>query len=455
MSEQPRNVIFLIADSLRFDSVYSSGIGMPYVQSKAISFTEARSAGCWTLPATASLFTGLLPHEHGATSQTRTIRKDIPNLAEQMKKAGYNTYQVTANVVTTDIFGLNRGFDEVRRIWKMVDPKFGKLQEFFVMISKPRLRKKLFSKDPLVKITSADVEAMKTWLQHTYLDVFEQARQIIRENEAKGEKSFIFLNLMETHFPYHIAPTFELSTHGLWQKFQELKSLFHMLNQTFLRTDRQHIKAQMLERLRQRQQTAWQSIAPQVNAFCKEMHENTGNLVVFGADHGENFGETGWTYHFSNVTDAGTKVPLFWLPHNGDAGRVENTPISSRHIYNSFLRAIGKEAEVNGPCILKEAAHSQPIMQSFWYNNQGKTLDKFKYNQVCFLLDENRYLLRNNEWYQASNNLYDEPIFSLMSKGVNPLYDLGLDNQFKKEFLKTATDFQLFSDKIPFKVKEE
>jgi len=173
MPHKPRNIIFLVADSLRFDSVYDSGIRLPYVQLHATQFTEARSAGCWTLPATASLFTGLMPHEHGATSQSRAIHLDIPTLAEKMKAAGYNTYQVTANIATTDIFGLHRGFDEIRRIWKLVDPKFNRLQQMLVLIGKPRLRKKLMSRDLLMQRMSSDLEMAKTWLQHTYEDVFE------------------------------------------------------------------------------------------------------------------------------------------------------------------------------------------------------------------------------------------------------------------------------------------
>jgi arylsulfatase A-like enzyme len=70
MGQLPRNIIYLIADSLRHDSVYGEGgTGLNYMEEKGIQFTEARSAGCWTLPATAGLFTGMLPHEHGATEQ--------------------------------------------------------------------------------------------------------------------------------------------------------------------------------------------------------------------------------------------------------------------------------------------------------------------------------------------------------------------------------------------------
>ena len=86
MSKKPDHIILMVADSLRYDSVHNQENLLPYITNNGTTFTEARSAGCWTLPATSSLFTGKMPHEHGATAQTRAIRKDIPTLAEKMKE---------------------------------------------------------------------------------------------------------------------------------------------------------------------------------------------------------------------------------------------------------------------------------------------------------------------------------------------------------------------------------
>ncbi|MEM7102137.1 MAG: sulfatase-like hydrolase/transferase [Bacteroidota bacterium] len=449
MADKPRNIIFLISDSLRFDSVYDIGVGMPYVQENSIEFLEARAAGCWTLPATASMFTGLMPHEHGATSQTRAIHLGIPTLAEKMKSAGYKTYQVTANVATTHIFGLNRGFDEVRRIWKLVDPKFNKLQQLIALVGKPRLRRKLISGDMLMQRMTEDLESAKTWLQFTYDDIFNECRKIIKENEAKGESSFIFLNLMETHFPYHLAPTFQLSTDGIIKKVREVISMFHYANQTFLKKKGTHIKPDMMEVLKNRQKTAWKSLAPNIDNFCREMHEDQGNLVVFGSDHGENFGEHGWIYHFSNITDAGNKVPMFWLPANGETPRKEHSIVSTRHIFNSFLHEVGLPTE--GPSMVHHPEGSKSIMQSYWYNNRNKTLEKYKFNQICFLFNDNRYLMRNNVWYEAPFKTgYDEPDFKQLPADANPLYDLTIDAKDKQDYLKIMGDFKEFSSKITF-----
>lgn len=446
----PRNIIIIIADSLRYDNVFAEGgTGLNYVEPNAIVFHEARSGGCWTLPATASMFTGMLPHEHGATEQTRGIRKDIPTLAENMKKAGYKTYQVTANVATTHIFGLERGFDELHRVWQMVEAKFSKIQLIFGVLGKPRLREKIMSKDFLAAKMSEDMEVTKTWLQLTYPDTFKKTRQIIAENEAKGERSFIFVNLMETHFPYHVAPTLEMTEKGLWGKWQEVTSLYHMANQTFLKKGFQNISERMLNVLKGRQRLAWQSLAPAVDDFCRELHEDTGNLVIFGADHGENFGEQGWSYHFSNVTDAGTKVPLFWLNHDGPVNKQVNEKVSAKDLYHTLSQMVG--VQTPGPNLLTAAERSYAVMQSYWYNNKGQTKEKYKYNQMSVIDGEERYLLRNGVWHQGKVNPETrEPEFAPTPGNANPVEELVQDPDKKAELRNVVKNYEAFAAKIKF-----
>jgi len=450
MSKKPDHIVLMVADSLRYDSVYSSNnSGLDYIESNGITFHEARSAGCWTLPATSSLFTGLMPHEHGATAQSRAIRKDVPTLAEKMKEAGYKTYQVTANIVTTDIFGLNRGFDEIRRIWKIVDPKFNQLQKLLVLVGKPRLRKKIMSKDFLLQKMSEDLDMAKTWLQYTFQDIFQEVKKIKKEADEKGEKAFIFINLMETHFPYHIAPTFTTDSNGVIRKLKEVVSLYHMVNQTFLKTGKEHINLDMLSVLKKRQQLAWQNLAPHVDEFCKEFHQSGNNLIVFGADHGENFGDSGWTYHFSNVTDAGNKVPLYILENNESSSKTVSNPVSSRNVFHTLIKKAG--LDIDGPSLITEPEKSDTVLQSYWYNNKGKTLDQYKYNQICFIENEKRFLFRNNEWYSAPIKTgYDEPDFIALGTNENPILDLDITNDRKEDVQKTIKNFKEFSSGIKF-----
>lgn len=446
---KPRHIVLLIADSLRYDSVYQGGDPrLPYISSHATQFRQARSAGCWTLPATASLFTGLMPHEHGADAQSRGLRTDVPTLAEKMKAAGYETHQITANIATTEIFGLERGFDGMHRIWKMAPAHYQKIHELLVLVGKPRLRKKILSPDFIAGKLSEDIEASKVWLQSTARDVMNHARTILEDADKRGVSCFLFLNLMESHFPYHVGDTFECLSGGLLDQIREVVSLYHLVNQTWLTTGEQPIALPMLATLRERQRLAWLRLAPMVDGFAEELHRRNDTTLVFGADHGDNFGEQGWTYHFSNVTDAGNRVPLFWLKAGASQPQDVQTPVSSRDVWHGLLKEAGANPE--GHHIVDAPDQSVPVMQSCWYNNQGRTLAQYRYNQICFLDGNARWLNRAGEWYTAPPAPDDgsEAPFVRLPAGVSPLDEVDVAPE-RRQYLKTTlSNFDQFSQKI-------
>jgi len=449
-SLKPRHVILIVADSLRYDSVHhQSAPPLPYLSKNAIQFSQARSSGCWTLPATSSLFTGLLPHQHGATTQTRKVRTDVPTLAEKMKAAGYRTHQVTANVVTTHIFGLDRGFDEIESIWKNVPAQFNKLQQFLALIGKPRFRRLLLSKDALSLKLSEDLEMGKAWLQFLHQDIFDTTRKIIEKNEQNKQKSFIFLNLMETHFPYHIAPTFALISPEWRDKFREMRALFRMINQSFLEKGKIGISEDMLHRLRERQRKSWDNIAPNLDAFVREMHEDKDNLVVFCSDHGDNFGEQGWVYHFSNVTDAGNRVPLFYLPPHQTSAKVIDQPVNTKDIHSSILQSCHLPS--TRPSLLNEPELSNSVLQSYWYNKEGHTLPQYRYNQICFVHDTQRYLYRQGLWHTApisQNDEAKEAAFQALPPTIQPLKEVAMGLEKRQKLEQTLKEFKIFSGAI-------
>ncbi len=448
---RPKNVILIVADSLRYDSAYHSpNDRLRYTNQNAIQFTQARSSGCWTLPATASLFTGLLPHEHGATSQTRGVRPEVPMLAERLKEAGYNTYQMTANVATTEIFGLDRGFDRVYKIWDFIAPKFKTAYKLLLMLGKPRVRKLLFSKDAVAHQLSEDLRVSNCWVQNTYKNIFRRSMRLLRRAEARGESTFLFLNLMETHFPYHVGPTFRLSAEAWQDRLRELAGLYHLLNQSFLKGEREYIKPRILQILKRRQFRSWKLLSRGLDRFIRRLHQDRDNLVIFASDHGDNFGEQGWVYHFSNVTDAGNRVPLMWLGADHHGPGVIDRPVSSRFVHNSILDACGLPH--SGGTLFSEEPFTLPVLESFWYNNQGKTLPRYKYNQIAFVEEGERYLLRNGDWLSAPRQeaFEEETAFAPLVEQADPLEEMVADRERKDYLRKAVAGFRQFASTIPF-----
>lgn len=449
-TSRPRNIILIVADSLRYDSVYQNGDPLlPYASRNGVHFSQARTSGCWTLPAHASLFTGLTPHEHGATSQTRRLDASIPTLAQRLKASGYRTHQVTSNVVTTDLFGIDRGFDQVDKIWEMVTPRFKSLFNTFILLAKPRVRRLLLSKDGISHQLTKDLRVGKCWVQNTHKNIFRRSRRVLRQNESKGESTFLFMNLMETHFPYHVGPTFRLSADAWTDRLSELAGLYHMVNQSFLTSDSEYIPPRIAEILRNRQRKSWRLLSKSLDRFLRDLHEDKENLVIFLSDHGDNFGDQGWFYHFSNVTDAGNRVPVFWLGHDHRPSEILDHPVSTRFVFDSILEAAGVEHA--GPGLFEPQPNNLPILESYWYDNHGNTLPKYRYNQMAFVEGDQRYLLREGEWWHASrqNGTEHEPEFVPFENGADPIEDFVEDPERREYLRQSASRFQEFSATIP------
>ncbi|HWB65161.1 MAG TPA: sulfatase-like hydrolase/transferase [Chitinophagales bacterium] len=453
---KPKNVILIVADSLRYDSVYrENGPGVPYLEKNAIQFTNARSSGCWTLPATSSMFTGLLPHQHGATTQSRWLKDEIPSLPEKMKAAGYKTLQVSANIVTTEIFNVAKGFDEVYKTWNLVESRHRWLLRFVLSINRPRIRRMFLKpKDMVFEKLSEDLRQGIIWAQKTSHDAFNKTRERIKEHNANGQGVFAFVNLMEAHYPYHIADTFTMMNKSLSGKAHEWYILYHFLSQTFLKKDKQVLTQADLDLLRQKQQLSWKLIRDDIDSFCKEMHDGQDNLVLFCSDHGDNFGEQGWQYHFSNVTDGGNKVPVFWLDHEHRSAETKTHNVSSRFMYNDILRSCGIEPGNEGTLMTEEDINL-PMLQSFWYDNEGHTMNKYKYNQMAFIDGDKRYVQRGGKWMYApvGNNNEKEPTFEFVDNNFNPVEELKLSAARKKYLEQSVKDFGVVSERIMSKGK--
>ncbi len=452
-SNQPENVVFVVADSLRYDSVAADErrhFGLSYVGEHSTHFSQARSSGSWTLPATASMFTGLVPHQHGATSQTRMIGESLPTLAERMKEQGYKTVQITANPVTTHIFGLDRGFDRVERVWKRASQRHTPVDTLLALMAKSRMRRKLFTdtEDFVMGRMSDDIQAASAWMQSNAEYQFQRTREIIDEHNARGEPVFAFVNLMETHFPYHIDDTFRTSQEQMLEKARELWSLFHYVNQTRLMSEREYVAPDMLETLRRRQQKAWSRLAPKTDAFLREMHRDGDNLCVFLSDHGDNFGEQGWQYHFSNVTDAGNRVPIWVMEPGQDDEREIREPVSLRDMYGTILANSGVE-EVESPDLLSEPERSESLLESYWYNRDGKTLDRYRFNQFAFLDGDDKYVRRNDEWLTSKiANGSPESAFKPLPPETNPIEELDLPSERRETLREHFHKYDAFSRNV-------
>jgi len=114
------NIALISLDTLRADHLSLYGYQREtspaidaWAKSSGVVFEQAVTQASWTLPAHASLFTGLDSLRHGA-NYGRAVSPQIELLAERLGAAGYLTYATTGGVVLHPRFGLSQGFDVYR-----------------------------------------------------------------------------------------------------------------------------------------------------------------------------------------------------------------------------------------------------------------------------------------------------------------------------------------------------
>jgi choline-sulfatase len=111
------DILLVTLDTTRADALgaYGGAARTPSLDglaARGVRFEEALSAVPLTLPAHATLFTGLDPVEHGLRDNgAGRLAAGIPTLAEALRARGYATAGVIASRVLDRRFGLDRGFD--------------------------------------------------------------------------------------------------------------------------------------------------------------------------------------------------------------------------------------------------------------------------------------------------------------------------------------------------------
>ena len=118
VAARPERIVLVSIDTLRADFVGAYGAARAHtpnldaLASRGVRFEVALSPAPLTLPAHASLMTGLDPPRHGVRHNSiHRLGPELPTLAERLGDAGYATAAFVGAVVLERRFGLARGFD--------------------------------------------------------------------------------------------------------------------------------------------------------------------------------------------------------------------------------------------------------------------------------------------------------------------------------------------------------
>ena len=114
----PWNVVLISIDTLRADHLgcygYRASVAptIDRLAREGAQFENAFTPVPLTLPAHASLLTGLYPGRHGIHDNGEVLPGSVQTLAEAFQTGGYNTAAFIGSFILDRRFGLSRGFEE-------------------------------------------------------------------------------------------------------------------------------------------------------------------------------------------------------------------------------------------------------------------------------------------------------------------------------------------------------
>lgn len=115
--ERTPNLVLVTVDTVRADHLGAYGYerrtapALARLAASGVRFADAVSQAPWTLPAMASVHTGLYPIQHGAFAAETALPEAAETLAERLQAVGYGTVAVVSHEFVAAKHGFSQGFE--------------------------------------------------------------------------------------------------------------------------------------------------------------------------------------------------------------------------------------------------------------------------------------------------------------------------------------------------------
>jgi arylsulfatase A-like enzyme len=355
------DVVLVVSDTTRADDLQPYGSKLPTspflaaMARQGVTFKNAYSTSCWTVPAMYSMMTGLYPSEHGIVESTiaessasgaaqrtqRVLPEQAVTLAERLKAEGYATFGVSTNLHLSARFGFGQGFD------KFVDGGFQ------------------FKPFPRVAV--------------------ESLRQAIHDSD----KYFLWVHYFDAHFPYlERAPWFQQWNDSPFASFDDVSvsaalsdywkdkrqpwraffppedvnlvsayqlgyllepiRLFDTLSRVTAGPDNVRARDDYGRYLRAAYRSEVRSIDADMEFILRRLGVDDQTLIIFVADHGEEFFDHGrFGHRLDSLYQELISIPLvIRFPGGAHKGLVIEQPVSLVDLVPSIMELVhGKAPE--------------------------------------------------------------------------------------------------------------
>ena len=276
--EKHPSLLLITVDTLRADRLPFYGYKRntaPFLGKLAehgIVFTNAYSTSSWTVPAVTSLVTGVYPYSHGVTHgfikkkhiyKQEIVPQTLPNLPEQLRALGYRTYGVTANYHLTKELGFGRGFDRYACVGFCAAEKVN--------------------------------QSFLKWKN---------------EIEAQNGPVFIWLHYFDPHIPY-IGRQPWLKQYQNDETEIESDRISSLIRPVLMRQEIKNKGQRILTLAKSHYDSEINYCDNQIKQLFQEFPSLEHYVLLFTADHGEEFREHGRLGHARNLYNETVRIPLF------------------------------------------------------------------------------------------------------------------------------------------------
>jgi arylsulfatase A-like enzyme/uncharacterized membrane protein YhdT len=328
----PRYIILITIDSLRLDalSCYNTNHTMtPNIDALAkqsVVFESAVTSSPWTLPAIASLMTGMPPGVHQANRYHQRTSARLPSLAQLLKKNGYYTAAVGVNPNLTKHTGISNGF-----IYYDFYPKFSTGRSFG-----SKIRKHLSRYIPDEKLTNVYHETLE--LDFTSMISTDRLTTLSGRWMTENNKKpfFFWVHYFDPHVPYAPPRQFVKDKKPEAYIGYNFDRPDDLLTHAFAPDEKER---QWIKELYDGEVRYVDHSLGRLFATLKEAGIYDESLIVLTSDHGEEFWDHGAYYHGHSLYKELVAVPLlFKLPNNVRSYRVDaGAVVSLRQVMPTIL----------------------------------------------------------------------------------------------------------------------
>jgi len=336
------NILVVVWDTVRADRLGPYGYGKsttPFLDewsTGARVYDDCVSAAPYTVASHASLFTGLLPTEHGASNRHAFLDDRHETLAERLRAAGYQTYLYSANPHISRAENFHRGFDRAEHPWDEAN------RDDAYRIVAAKITPEDASSELAEKIRAGrpkggwDIKASGELAN----------RGLVRWlNERDEERPyFAFLNYMEAHRPWIPPASFRravMTEEQVARSYRIDRSWLPLWSYTFGLHDYSEDELAVMS-------ATYDACIAELDALFRDLlaqlHaagalDNT--VVVLTSDHGEHLGEHHLLDHQYSLYEPLLRVPLIVRDGTRFPPGRERRPVMVHDLFPTLLAIAG------------------------------------------------------------------------------------------------------------------